>query len=283
MDDVVAYVAGVSIQSGACGWACAIVRGAEVEALSGAGFKLSTRNRAEIAAATVALETIPAPARIEVVSRCDYVVNTVNKFWNRNANSDLWDDFYAVRAVHISQGGNVVLRLEDPPGKILSGCISSAFASAESASAVDTAYEDAVAFDGGTKSVLPHISVSVAAVCLENGNGGWAAAYIGGKSRREVSGGYTKTNRGRIEIYSLIESLNTLTRPCRVDFVFPYARFAEAVAGHNRSHANLDLWGVVDIILGVHDVKFRFVSAADPALLALANTAAENAVESDTV
>ncbi len=58
------------------------------------GFKSSTNNRMEIMAVTAALKALPKEKSAIIYSDSQYVVNTVNRDWARNANEDLWNPLF---------------------------------------------------------------------------------------------------------------------------------------------------------------------------------------------
>ncbi len=73
------------------GWGVVIVGRDGTREYSG-GDPQTTNNRMEITAAIEALRRIPAGANVVLRSDSQYVVNTINSRWKRNANTDLWKE-----------------------------------------------------------------------------------------------------------------------------------------------------------------------------------------------
>ncbi|MEO5971813.1 MAG: ribonuclease HI [Sphingomicrobium sp.] len=66
-------------------------------------------------------------------------------------------------------------------------------------------------------SELPKVDIFTDGACRGNpGPGGWAALIRAGAREKEVSGGEPLTTNNRMELAAAIESLNALTKPCRV-------------------------------------------------------------------
>jgi ribonuclease HI len=85
------------------GWGVVIVGRDGTREYSG-GDPHTTNNRMEITAAIEGLRRLPAGARVLLRSDSQYVVNTINSRWKRNANTDLWielDDEIARRRVRL--------------------------------------------------------------------------------------------------------------------------------------------------------------------------------------
>jgi len=51
-----------------------------------------------------------------------------------------------------------------------------------------------------------------------NGPGGWAALLIYGDVEKEISGGERSTTNNRMELTAACEALESLSRPCEVEF-----------------------------------------------------------------
>ncbi len=71
------------------GWGVVIVDSDGTREYSG-GDPETTNNRMEITAAIEALRRVAAGSEVLVRSDSQYVVNTINSRWKRNANTDLW-------------------------------------------------------------------------------------------------------------------------------------------------------------------------------------------------
>ena len=67
-------------------------------------------------------------------------------------------------------------------------------------------------------SELKQVTLYTDAACSGNpGAGGWGAILIFGEHRRELSGGEAQTTNNRMELTAVIEGLERLKFPCRVD------------------------------------------------------------------
>jgi ribonuclease HI len=66
-------------------------------------------------------------------------------------------------------------------------------------------------------SELPQVEIFTDGACKGNpGPGGWGAILRSNGKERELSGGESPTTNNRMELMAAIESLNALTKPCRV-------------------------------------------------------------------
>ncbi|SRR5579875_280480 len=81
------------------GWGVVIVGRDGTHEYSG-GDARTTNNRMEITAALEGLRRIPEGAPVVLRSDSQYVVNTINSRWKRNANTDLWRELDAEIARH---------------------------------------------------------------------------------------------------------------------------------------------------------------------------------------
>jgi ribonuclease HI len=81
------------------GWGMVIV-GRDGDREDSGGDPQTTNNRMEITAAIEALRRIPEGERVLLRSDSQYVVNSVNLRWKRNANTDLWKELDAEIARH---------------------------------------------------------------------------------------------------------------------------------------------------------------------------------------
>src|SRR5688572_1559950 len=77
------------------------------------------------------------------------------------------------------------------------------------------ALADVLALDAAMAEVVIHSD----GACRGNpGPGGWAAVLTSGTTTRELSGGVPATTNNRMELQAAIEALQTLKRPCEVEF-----------------------------------------------------------------
>ena len=64
---------------------------------------------------------------------------------------------------------------------------------------------------------LPLVEIFTDGACKGNpGPGGWGAVLRSNGKERELSGGESPSTNNRMEMMAAIESLNALTKPCRV-------------------------------------------------------------------
>ena len=68
--------------------------------ISGKSDTTTTNNRMELTAAIEGLKALKKPCIVTLFSDSTYVVNTMNKNWNRNANQDLWEELDKLAKVH---------------------------------------------------------------------------------------------------------------------------------------------------------------------------------------
>jgi ribonuclease HI len=109
------------------------------------------------------------------------------------------------------------------------------------------------------------------------GPGGWAFILVHpatGKSR-DSSGAEPETTNNRMELMGVIEGLTSLKRPCQVELVTDSQYVAKGISewlpnwkrrgwqrkekGQLKPVANVDLWQMVDSLLGVHNVRVTHV------------------------
>lgn len=93
--EILAYADGSCLGNpGPGGWGVVIVGRDGTREYSG-GDPQTTNNRMEITAALEALRRLPAGARVLLRSDSQYLVNTINLRWKKNANVDLWKELDA--------------------------------------------------------------------------------------------------------------------------------------------------------------------------------------------
>ena len=105
------------------------------------------------------------------------------------------------------------------------------------------------------------------------GVGGWGAVLLYGEHKREFSGGEAETTNNRMELYAVIEGLEKLKYPCRVDI---YSDSSYTVKGFTEGWVyswekngwkkadkkpvlNVDLWQKLLSLTRVHEVVFHWV------------------------
>lgn len=131
--------------------------------------------------------------------------------------------------------------------------------------------------------------------CLNNpGPGGWAAVLIWQDTVKELSGAVADTTNNRMEIQAVIEGLNALKRPMRVELYTDSKYVMNGVTdwmprwkqngwktAAKKPVANQDSWQALDTALAPHDVAWHWVKGHDGNPMnercdVLARTAAES-------
>ena len=69
-------------------------------AISGKAETTTTNNRMELTAAIEGLKALKKPCKVTLFSDSTYVIHTMIKSWNRNANQDLWEELDKLAEVH---------------------------------------------------------------------------------------------------------------------------------------------------------------------------------------
>ena len=123
-------------------------------------------------------------------------------------------------------------------------------------------------------SELKQVTLYTDGACSGNpGAGGWGAILIFGEHRRELSGGEAQTTNNRMELTAVIEGLERLKFPCRVDV---YSDSAYTVNGFlqgwvyawekcgwikpdKKPVLNDDLWKKLLALTREHEVTFHKV------------------------
>lgn len=109
--------------------------------------------------------------------------------------------------------------------------------------------------------------------CLGNpGPGGWAAILRSGEAERELSGGEDNTTNNRMEMLAVINGLEALTLPARVeiytDSIYVRDGITRWIHGWKRNNwktsarkpvKNEDLWRTMDALMAQHDVRLHWV------------------------
>jgi len=98
--EIIIYTDGACIGNpGPGGYGVIVINGGARQELSG-GFRRTTNNRMELTAALVGLQTLKEPARVQLFSDSQYLVNGINEGWARSwrlkhyknkKNPDLWE------------------------------------------------------------------------------------------------------------------------------------------------------------------------------------------------
>ena len=110
--------------------------------------------------------------------------------------------------------------------------------------------------------------------CLGNpGPGGWAAVLIFGDKRKELSGGFKGTTNNRMELTAVIEALDSLKRPCKIELHSDSKYFLDAIrqgwlknwkrngwkTAAKKPVKNQDLWRRLDPLIAAHDISYNWV------------------------
>jgi len=121
---------------------------------------------------------------------------------------------------------------------------------------------------------INEVTIYTDGACSGNpGPGGWAAILMAGGAKKELSGGEKDTTNNRMELMAVIEGLNALKRPCKVDIYSDSAYVVNAFEqnwidnwirnGWKNSAkaevANSDLWKRLLELTSTHNVTFHKV------------------------
>ena len=105
------------------------------------------------------------------------------------------------------------------------------------------------------------------------GPGGYGAVLMWGDKRREVNGGFRHTTNNRMELFAAITALESLKRPCEVDFYSDSKYLVDAfrkkwIDGWRKrgwkkadksTVLNDDLWRRLDKAVAPHDITWNWV------------------------
>ncbi|WP_174408648.1 ribonuclease HI [Desulfovibrio psychrotolerans] len=121
---------------------------------------------------------------------------------------------------------------------------------------------------------IKNVSIYTDGSCLGNpGPGGWGAVLRCNGTEKELSGGFRRTTNNRMEILAVLEALQALKEPCKVDLYTDSQYVRNAVekkwlAGWQRNGwktagkqpvKNRDLWERLLPMLAKHAVSFHWV------------------------
>ncbi len=121
---------------------------------------------------------------------------------------------------------------------------------------------------------MKNVTIYTDGACSGNpGPGGWAAILSYNGREKELSGGEAKTTNNRMELLSVIRSLQALHEPCKVTIYSDSKYVVDAVdkgwaekwksAGWMRNKKepakNPDLWQELLELMQTHSVKFIWV------------------------
>ena len=121
-------------------------------------------------------------------------------------------------------------------------------------------------------SDLPHVSIYSDGACQPNpGPGGWAVLLRFGEHVKTRTGSELQTTNNRMELTAVLEGLQALTQPCRVDFYtdsqyvqrgltewLPRWR-ARNWKRKDGALANVDLWQALDSAIQRHVIHWHWV------------------------
>jgi ribonuclease HI len=104
------------------------------------------------------------------------------------------------------------------------------------------------------------------------GPGGWGSVLLYNGHRREMSGGDAETTNNRMEMMAVIQTLETLKRPCSVmiytDSVYVMKGITEWIEQWKKRNwktaakkpvKNVELWQRLEQAISPHDVKWTWV------------------------
>lgn len=108
------------------------------------------------------------------------------------------------------------------------------------------------------------------------GPGGWGALLRYGQSEKELSGGEAETTNNRMEMMAVVASLESLTRPCRVDLTTDSRYVKDGLekwvhgwikngwrTADKKPVKNVDLWQRLLAAMARHEVKLHWVKGHD--------------------
>lgn len=121
-------------------------------------------------------------------------------------------------------------------------------------------------------SDLPHVTIYSDGACQPNpGPGGWAVLLRFGEHVKTRTGSELQTTNNRMELTAVLEGLQALTQPCRVDFYtdsqyvqrgltewLPRWR-ARNWKRKEGALANADLWQALDTAIQKHTIQWHWV------------------------
>ena len=121
---------------------------------------------------------------------------------------------------------------------------------------------------------LKIVKIYTDGACLGNpGPGGWCAILTYGRTEKELTGGEALTTNNRMELTALIEALNALKEPCRVEFYSDSRYVVEAfnqrwiyqwernswLKADKKPVKNQDLWADLLKFSRVHEITFHHI------------------------
>jgi ribonuclease HI len=121
--------------------------------------------------------------------------------------------------------------------------------------------------------MTPNVLIYTDGACRGNpGPGGWGAVLISGGHRKELCGGDLATTNNRMELMAAIQSLEALTKPCKVELhtdsqyvkngvtTWIHSWKARGWKTADKSPVkNEDLWKRLDAARSRHQVDWRWV------------------------
>ena len=122
-------------------------------------------------------------------------------------------------------------------------------------------------------SALTKVTIYTDGACSGNpGPGGWGALIRFGKYKKELSGGEQETTNNRMELTAAIKALETLKRPCQIEFYTDSEYLRKGITEwiRNWKHRgwktaakkpvkNQDLWRKLDSAIQEHQINWHWV------------------------
>ncbi|NNF17362.1 MAG: ribonuclease HI [Gammaproteobacteria bacterium] len=124
---------------------------------------------------------------------------------------------------------------------------------------------------------MKQVTIYTDGACRGNpGPGGWGALLICGKHKKEITGGAGDSTNNRMELTAVIEALNTLKRPSRVqlytdsryvmqgitDWIVNWKKRGWKTA-NRKPVKNRDLWQQLDAAVERHAIDWHWVKGHD--------------------
>lgn len=120
---------------------------------------------------------------------------------------------------------------------------------------------------------MKYVKIYTDGACSGNpGPGGWGAYLVFGKHEKKISGYVADTTNNRMELQSVIEALNKLSEPCRIDLfsdsVYVINGMTKWVdswqkrgwrSSNKQPVKNLDLWQELLLAASKHEISWHWV------------------------
>lgn len=122
---------------------------------------------------------------------------------------------------------------------------------------------------------MQQVTIYTDGACKGNpGPGGWGAWLQSGKHEKELFGGEALTTNNRMELMAVIEALQALKRPCKVELYLDSQYVCQGITewihgwkakgwktAAKKPVKNADLWQQLDVLVhgGIHQINWHWV------------------------